>query len=731
LSGPAELTIAITRPMLFHVQPSDYGATYKGAIHNSTIRDVAIGMDLTNGEMAVEGDLKHVRANGTGRVGPFAGNIAFNAALRGRDAGTKAMALNGKVSFVGAEGAPFQARITTRNGTGGGVIRSRVFDGRIDWTPQKVLATGVGQPVAWRQSGLPVGSGLPGRVPVKLAMNARGDAWTGGLEANAYSGSLFYSHGSGRIFRYSAEITPDEARRMGVSQFPMFHRTQQLVFSAALQDVGGAADYSLASMKGRVEWTPGSSPGALNYRFHTSLDRADFADIGLPLRPDAALPVDAQGVAANGGISGQAQVAGASVRYTVSPPKAGGRRIALSGSAPEATFARVGLDIREFMDGAIDFSGNLDQASNGRLSGRLEADLSRAALAVPDSGWAKPAGRPARGYIDLAVQPGGGVTAEHIVAEGPGLEVSGSAVLTKDKLARLSLPKVRMEGFFDGSLTAREEKNSLSADVNARYLDFRPILKGVQKASGSGAAKKVSQSLRLDADIARVRISDEGYVKDVKLSGGWGAPAERRATLTASTLAGSAIKLKAFPDTDTTALSVEVADLGDIAKSLGGYANLRGGSASGTGRVVEGGYDFDFDVKNLTIIRVPGAAQLVATNGAIVFDEVIAPMKLRGSTVTLEDVRATGKSVGLTARGVMDTKTRTLDVVGVVTPAYVLNAALGGIFGARETEGLFGITYTAKGPFTDPKITINPLSVAAPGFLRRLFEPRTPTAHQE
>lgn len=729
LSGPAVLDIVITRPMLFDVRPSDYGATYRGTIRNSTIKDVAIGMDLTGGNMAVEGDLDHVAASGTGRVGPFDGKIAFKAALRGPNAGGKAMDLDGRVSFVGADGAPFQAHVTTRNGTGGGVVRSQVFNGRIDWTPTKVLAAGVGRPDAWKQSGLPVGPGLPDRVPVRLAMAARGDAWTGSVDADAYSGALAYSAAAARTFRYSAEITPDEARRMGFSQFPLFQRPQQIVLSAALQDVGGAADYSLAGMKGRIEWTPGAAPGALNYRFHTSLDRADLADLGLPLRPDAALAVDAQGSAAKGGTSGQAQVAGASVRYSISPPAAGRRQIALSGSAPEEAFAQVGLDVREFMDGAIDFSGRLDQTDGGKLSGRLEADLSRAALSVPDSGWSKPMGRPARGYIDLAIQPGGGVVAQHIVAEGPGLEVNGSGVLAKDS-ASLSMPTARLEGFFDGALQAREGKDGISADVDARYLDFRPILKRVQKASGSGDGEVSSQVLHLDAKVARVRLSETGYVKDVKLSGGWGAPAQRRATLTAATMAGSALGVKLYPDKDATALSVQVADLGDVAKSLGGYANLRGGSATGTGRVVEGGYDFDFDVKNLTIIRVPGAAQLVATNGAIVFDEVVAPLKLRGSEVTLDDIRATGKSVGLTARGVMDTKTRTLDVVGVVTPAYVLNAALGGAFGARKTEGLFGITYTAKGPFEAPKITINPLSVAAPGFLRRMFEPRTPKAPQ-
>jgi hypothetical protein len=729
LSGPAELDMVITRPMLFHVQPSDYGASYKGAIHNSTIRDVAIGMDLTGGEMKVEGDLERVLAQGTGKVGPFAGRIGFKANLRGANAGSKAMDLDGKVSFAGAEGAPFKASINTRNGVGGGLIRSKVFDGSIRWDGKSVVASGIGQPTAWRTSGLPVGAGLPARVPVKLTMNERGNAWTGALEADAYSGALAYSKGEARTFRYSAEITPDEAKRMGLSHFPLFKRTQRLAVNASLKDLGGSADYTLGGMGGRLEWTPGATPGAFGYRFHTSLDRADLADLGLPLRPDGALQVDAQGNAANGGITGQAQIAGANVRYSVSGPKSGHRELALAGSAGEAVFARAGLDVSDFMDGAIDFSGKLDQAPGGRVSGRLQADFARAALAVPDSGWAKPLGRPARGYIDLAVEPGGGVTASHIVAEGPGLEVNGSAVLTPDRLASLSLTTARLEGFFDGALKASEGQGVLSADVNARYLDFRPILKGVQKAASSGAAKKAAkQSLRLDADIAKVRISDTGYVKDVKLSGGWGAPAERRATLTAATLAGTAIQLKAYPADSTTALSVDVADLGDIAKSLGGYANLRGGHATGTGRVVEGGYDFDFDVKDMTIIRVPGAAQLVATNGAIAFDEVVAPMKLRGSTVTLEDVRATGRSVGLTARGVMDTKTRTLNVVGVVTPAYVLNAALGGAMGAPKGEGLFGVTYTATGPFENPKIDINPLSAFVPGFLRRLFEPRTPTA---
>ena len=37
-------------------------------------------------------------------------------------------------------------------------------------------------------------------------------------------------------------------------------------------------------------------------------------------------------------------------------------------------------------------------------------------------------------------------------------------------------------------------------------------------------------------------------------------------------------------------------------------------------------------------------------------------------------------------------------------------------------EGVFGLTYSAKGAFAAPKVNVNPLSLATPGILRRMFE---------
>jgi hypothetical protein len=46
---------------------------------------------------------------------------------------------------------------------------------------------------------------------------------------------------------------------------------------------------------------------------------------------------------------------------------------------------------------------------------------------------------------------------------------------------------------------------------------------------------------------------------------------------------------------------------------------------------------------------------------------------------------------------------------------------LGKLLLGGEGQGLFAANYRAVGPIDDPKISVNPLSALAPGFLRNLF----------
>ncbi len=67
-------------------------------------------------------------------------------------------------------------------------------------------------------------------------------------------------------------------------------------------------------------------------------------------------------------------------------------------------------------------------------------------------------------------------------------------------------------------------------------------------------------------------------------------------------------------------------------------------------------------------------------------------------------------------------------MTGTFMPAYGLNRLfaelplIGFILGNGSDRGLIGITFKLTGPFNQPRLMINPLSVIAPGVFRNIFE---------
>ncbi len=64
----------------------------------------------------------------------------------------------------------------------------------------------------------------------------------------------------------------------------------------------------------------------------------------------------------------------------------------------------------------------------------------------------------------------------------------------------------------------------------------------------------------------------------------------------------------------------------------------------------------------------------------------------------------------------------------MIVPIAVLSRVLdripilGRAITGGEKEGLFATQFLLRGPLDDPRVTINPLTALAPGFLRDLFK---------
>ncbi len=94
--------------------------------------------------------------------------------------------------------------------------------------------------------------------------------------------------------------------------------------------------------------------------------------------------------------------------------------------------------------------------------------------------------------------------------------------------------------------------------------------------------------------------------------------------------------------------------------------------------------------------------------------------------LAVKDYRMVGPAIGITANGEIDRDKEIVDVSGNIIPAYTANTLLGHIPLLGDMiigdEGVFALAYTMKGKIDDPDLSVNPLSVLAPGILKTVFE---------
>jgi hypothetical protein len=188
-------------------------------------------------------------------------------------------------------------------------------------------------------------------------------------------------------------------------------------------------------------------------------------------------------------------------------------------------------------------------------------------------------------------------------------------------------------------------------------------------------------------------------------------------------------------------VSLRALDAGAFLKAFGAYPNLENGELSLSGNYEDGANTSvltgRFIIDNFTIKKAPvlakilalasftGPLDLIQGNG-ISFSKIVAPFTLEKDVVTIDKGKAYGGSIGITAEGTITFPKQTLDLRGAVVPAYALNNIVGkiplvGTLLTGDGGGVFAFNYSVKGSDKDPDVSVNPLSILTPGFLRDMF----------
>ncbi|MDO5757410.1 MAG: AsmA-like C-terminal region-containing protein [Rhodobacterales bacterium] len=380
------------------------------------------------------------------------------------------------------------------------------------------------------------------------------------------------------------------------------------------------------------------------------------------------------------------------------------------GSFTGSAMGRIALDLGP--EGAADFT--------------LTSDLAGLGLSLPQLSWSL--GRDAKGTLEVKGRLGAPPRIDRLSLKAPGLNAEGRITLKPDgQLDRAQFSRVKVGGWLDGpiSLVGRGKGVPPRIEMTGGSIDLRRAKLG-ESSGGAGGPLK----LALDRLTVTDALELTAFHADLDLANGM------TGRFTGRVNDGAPVRGQIVPQEGRSAFRVTADDAGGVLRSAGLLKQARGGhlelilKPAGAPSTFEG----SLQANNIWLTDAPSLAALLSaisvvglleqmSGSGIHFSDVDARFRLGPERLTLYSGSAVGASMGLSMDGYYDLVRREMDMQGVVSPIYLVNA-IGAMF-TRKGEGLVGVNYTLKGPVASPRVAVNPLSLLTPGMFREIFR-RTP-----
>ncbi len=357
----------------------------------------------------------------------------------------------------------------------------------------------------------------------------------------------------------------------------------------------------------------------------------------------------------------------------------------------------------------------------------LTSDLVGARLSLSALGWSKATGT--RGSFEISGTAGPSPTVDSLSLQAAGLTATGGRVaLDNGAFQSLRFDRFTLFDWIDVPVTIASQ--GAGRPVRIAVTGGRIDLTRSTFGSGGGSA-----TVPIDVALDRLTFAGSQDLRGVSASlaaGPSGVSGQFRGSLNGKAGVTGTVE----PGRYGPGITVTSASAGAVVSASGVLQEATGGALSLrlTALPEDGAYEGRLEIDNLRVRSAPALAELLsavsvvglldqmASGGGILFSSIRGDLTLRPGRLTLRKGTAEGPSLGITMEGLYDSGAGTIDMQGVISPVYFINA-LGQVV-ARKGEGLFGFNYTLRGPAKDPSIGVNPLSLLTPGALRDIFRGR-------
>ena len=456
-----------------------------------------------------------------------------------------------------------------------------------------------------------------------------------------------------------------------------------------------------------------------------------------------ALKLDMKGLKAHGAVQVNTAPTGFTWTEDFTGATKSSTRLDVTATLNEEQRARLGLDLRPYVEGrtmvVANFLGN-----GGKLeTGRFDANLTSSRLVARQLNWAKPEDAKATMKADLVFRPDGSIELSNIDAAGQGMKAQGRLVVRGGRIREADFKRLQLGERNDFTIRFKTAADGAETiDVKGRVIDAGGFL------DDDDSAPYERRSLAINADL------DLAYLKgDVWFTGAkyiYADDGHRLIAFKADASADAANlrgELVQSPD-GSRKLRLQTADAGRLVRALTGFRSLIGGQLamavdmsplSPAHAKAEAAFDGTLKIENFKLVDQPFFARLFSAGSftglddlmrgeGITFTKLEQPFNGRGDMITLTNGRVAGPAIGVTTQGLINRKSDSIDLNGTIVPLYGLNSMfediplLGDILTSREGEGVFGVTYRVDGKVDNLKVAMNPVSMLAPGFLRKIFQ---------
>lgn len=460
---------------------------------------------------------------------------------------------------------------------------------------------------------------------------------------------------------------------------------------------------------------------------------------------DGAITVKNSGLEFKGkGEANGASVSEANIKYLFHPEKGLDTFIDVTARAPVGVLPRFGYPAFPFLTGTLGVKASVKQGDAEEYADAA-FNLTDTAITMDSIGWRKADKEPAT--LDISSEKkGNAVTLPALWLKSKDFEAKGSGALSND-LSELRL--VTLETYRNGDtdlehMVYEKIDGGYRLEAKGNTIDLSPWLKGEDQNARTFSFQRFP-ALRLKADVGRAILSKGRELKNVKGEATCDVKICSEATISAQTPDGKPLDVRIMRNPKgKRQFSLHAENAGAFLKAVNFFDSMDGGDLTITGNYDDGPAgsilraradinehvikDAPVLAKILSLASLTGFFDTLQGNG-IRFTRLRAPFTLANDVITIKDAKTFGSAIGLTADGTITFPKRTLDIEGTVVPSYTLNNVFGKVpivgpvlTGGEEGGGVFAARYKVTGDESDPKVSVNPLSMLTPGFLRGLFD---------